>query len=409
MTLSGYLSRKLDAEVIVVGGGPGGSTTAALLADAGHNVMLLDKAQFPRHKACSEYMNTGGVEVLRELGLLQDVLSEGAHQLAAMRVHSPAGDSFLADFERASNGKHAIGLSRYRLDALLLENARDSGATIIEKAHVRDVVTDAGAVTGVEAVIDGTRTTLSAKVVIGADGRHSAVSRHLGLDRLQRWPHRTGLVAHYRNVEGLDRFGEMHVVDWGYIGLAPLENGLTNVAVVLDCDDVTSREGDLQALFNDRLQSVAAVADRFRNATIEGSIRGVGPLARRVSRTAGDGYLLVGDAAGFLDPFTGDGIYEAMRGATLAAPVVSSALGRNDCSGTALKPYQTARRETFMFKRQVCWIVQGFLHQPRLMNYVTPRLSTRDDLGMTMSGVLGNLRPATQALSPVFLARLLRP
>ena len=401
--------RPLDAEVIVVGGGPGGSTAAALLAQAGHEVLLLDKAAFPRHKACSEYMNAGGVEVLRELDLLSEVLAAGAHQLAAMRVHAPAGASFLADFERSSNGKHAIGLSRYKLDLILLERARQSGATVVERAHVRGVPTDGGAVTGVEAVIDGTRTTLNAKIVIGADGRHSAVSRHLELDRKQRWPHRTGLVAHYRGVTGLDWYGEMHVRDWGYIGLAPLENGLTNVAVVLDCDDVTARIGDMQSFFDERLAAVPAVAERFTEATIDGSIRGVGPLARQVSRVSGNGYLLVGDAAGFLDPFTGDGIYEAMRASTLAAPVISAGLARNDLSAKALKPYDSARRETFMFKRQVCWIVQGFLHQPRLMNYVTPRLSTRDELGMTMSGVLGNLRPATQALSPLFLARLLRP
>jgi flavin-dependent dehydrogenase len=132
-------------------------------------------------------------------------------------------------------------------------------------------------------------------------------------------------------------------------------------------------------------------------------------MARRARRVAGGGYLLIGDAASFLDPFTGDGIYEALRGATLAAPVISRALEEGDCSAAALAPYAAARRRVFTAKRAVTWIVQGFINAPPLMNYITPRLAHRDEVGLTLSGVLGNLQPAGDALSPLFLARLLRP
>jgi 2-polyprenyl-6-methoxyphenol hydroxylase-like FAD-dependent oxidoreductase len=119
--------------------------------------------------------------------------------------------------------------------------------------------------------------------------------------------------------------------------------------------------------------------------------------------------LLVGDAASFLDPFTGEGIYEALRAATLAAPIASAALKAGDTSAEMLDPYRIARRREFTAKREVCWIVQCFINAPPLMNYVTERLARRDELGLTLSGVLGDFRPATQALSPFFLARLLRP
>jgi flavin-dependent dehydrogenase len=128
-----------------------------------------------------------------------------------------------------------------------------------------------------------------------------------------------------------------------------------------------------------------------------------------VKRVAGDGYLLVGDAAGFLDPFTGDGIYHALRGAQLAAPVASAALRAGDLTAGALAPYRVARRHAFAAKRQVCWIVQIFIHSPTLMDYATARLDRREELGETFAGVLGDLYPARRALSPLFLARLLRP
>ena len=132
-------------------------------------------------------------------------------------------------------------------------------------------------------------------------------------------------------------------------------------------------------------------------------------MAHRSRRTAGDGFLLVGDAASFLDPFTGEGIYEALKAAQLAAPIASAALRSRDTSSAALEPYRAARRREFTAKRQVCWIAQAFIHSPALMDYVTTRLDRREDVGRTLTGVLGDFRPAWQALSPSFLARLLRP
>ncbi len=398
-----------DAEVIVAGGGPAGSATAMLLAQRGHDVLLLDKASFPRHKACSEYVNAGGVRILRDLDLLDDVLAEGSHIMDAMEVNAPSGRVFRVDFGRAVPGAHAIGLSRSRLDALLVDRARESGVSVCERTRLRRVVeaNDSGAT--VEVSTGGQSQMLRASIVVGADGAHSAVSRSLGLDRSVRWPKSTGLAAHYRDITGLDRKGELHVTGSGYVGLAPLEDGLTNVAVVGPADLVKGREGSIDEYFESRLLAIPRVAEKLNGAVREGDIRGVGPMARRVSRTAGPGFLLVGDAAGFLDPFTGDGIYEGLRGAQLAAPVISESLSRNDVSDHALRSYRRERRRVFAAKRQVSLIVQGFIHQPALMDYVTGRLDDREALGILLTGVIANLRPARDALSPLYLARLLRP
>lgn len=401
-----------DVEAIVVGGGPGGSTVAAGLASRGHRVLVLDKASFPRHKACSEYINPAGARLLDEMGMTAEIDAAGAHRMAAMRVHAPGGQHFVADYDRAGPGEYALGLSRYRLDQLLLDRARDAGAEVRERAHVRAVHREGdggGAVVGVEVTIDGSRELIRAGIVIGADGHGSVVSRDLGLDTRPRWPVRTGFVAHYRGVSGLGRFGEMHVGRGFYAGLAPLEDGLTNVAVVAPAATVAAREGSVDRLFTEALAALPVVARRLAGAERVGSIRGVGSMARRARRTSGDGFLLVGDAAQFLDPFTGEGIYEAMRGAHLAAPVVAAALRAGDLSAAALAPYGAARRRSFAAKRAVGWIVQGIVSSPGLMDYATDRLARRDELGLTLSGVLGNFRPATQALSPLFLARLLRP
>jgi len=403
------MTTKYDAEAIVVGGGPGGSALAAALARGGRRVLLLDKASFPRHKACSEYINAGGVQLLDEIGMLAEVIAAGGHRMEAMKVHSPHGQCFVSNFEKAEPGRAALGLSRFRLDHLLLERARTTGVEAYERAHVRGVLQESGRVVGVEATIDGVSEFLRAPLVIGADGHHSVVSRELEVDARVRWPSKTGLVAHYRGVTDLDRFGEMHVGRGFYAGLAPLEDGLTNVAVVANAGAINARTGSIETFFANSLEALPAVARKFRSAERVGAIRGVGSMARRARETVGDGFLLVGDAASFLDPFTGEGIYEALMGAKLAAPVALAALAQNDVSRKTLDPYRRARRRTFTAKREVAWIVQAFINAPPLMDYVTARLARREDLGLTLSGVLGNFRPATQALSPIFLARLLRP
>ena len=401
----------LDADVIVVGGGPAGSVSAWLLAERGHRVLLLDKARFPRHKACSEYVNPAGARLLAELGLAADLQTLGAHRMEAMLIHAPGGHRFLADFGIAEPGSAAIGLSRYRLDALLLDRAREADVEVREGAHVRDIVVADGHVQGVGCTIDGVRMTLRAPLTIGADGRHGVVSRALGLDVPLRWPRRTGLVAHYRGVTGLGAWGEMHVAPHrqGYAGLAPLEGGLTNVAFVAASAAVADRPGSLETFFEEGLSSIPAIAARLAESERVGGIRGVGSMAHRARRVSGDGFALVGDAASFLDPFTGEGVYEALRGATLLAPVADAALRAGDLSARRLAPYGAARRRAFWAKRQVCWLVQGFIATPALMDYATARLDRRSATALTLAGVLGDLYPARQALSPVFLARLLRP
>ena len=401
--------RARDVEVIVVGGGPAGSAIAIALAELGHRVVLLDKASFPRHKACSEYVNPAGAQLLGELGVLDDVMLAGAHRMEAMIVHAPSGRQFKANFAKAEAGRAGLGLSRYRLDHILIERAKAAGVDVRERAHVKAVVQENGQVAGVDVSIDGACESIRASLVIGADGHHSVVTRELGLDVHLRWPRKTGFVAHYRGVSGLDRCGEMHVAEQAYAGLAPLEDGLTNVAIVANARAVEARRSSIDEFFLESLRSIPAVAHKLKGAERVGGIRGVGSMARRARRATGNGFLLVGDAASFLDPFTGEGIYEALRGAALAAPVASAALKCGDTSEAALEDYRIARRRVFTAKREVCWIVQGFINAPPLMNYVTDRLSRREDLGLTLSGVLGNFQPATQALSPIFLARLLRP
>jgi menaquinone-9 beta-reductase len=408
----------LDAEVLVVGGGPAGSTTAALLARRGHDVLLLDRAAFPREKACAEYLSPGVVDVLERIGALNAIRQADVAWPRGMRIQTQhAGvDITYPTSDAGSRGRCSLGIPRSLFDTLLLNHARASGARVQERTFVTGAVVEAGQVTGVRARAatgdtshgsseNAGAVTLRARVVVAADGLRSAVVHSLGLERPVRWPRRLGLVARYAGVRALGNTGEMHVGHRLYCGLAPVGGDLVNVGLVGEMGSRHAGESREQ-LFERRLGELPGATRTLAGARRVTSVRGVGPLARRVRQVTGPGYLLVGDAAGFLDPFTGEGVYRALRGAELAADAGERALQRPDCLPVG---YTAARHLAFAEKERVTWLIQLFMTSPRWFDYVLGNLARRPALGAVFGGILGDYRPARPALRPGFLAALLRP
>jgi 2-polyprenyl-6-methoxyphenol hydroxylase-like FAD-dependent oxidoreductase len=239
-----------SSRVVVVGGGPAGSTTAWWLARAGIPVTLVDRARFPRTKPCAEYLSPQSSRVLDALGVLGAVERSGAAQLAGMRISATDGTTFEGRFlaDHGYRGFRDLGLSlpRLVLDALLLDNARDAGVRVIEGFRVTGLRRGAGdRVTGVAGTdAEGTPTTLGARLVVGADGLRSVVARELGLARRSRFPRRFAFVAHFRGVEGVGDHGEMHVARDGYVGFADIGHGLVNTSLVVPSAVAQGARGD---------------------------------------------------------------------------------------------------------------------------------------------------------------------
>jgi len=406
------MSDQAKYDAIIVGAGPAGSSTAALLARQGFRVLLLDRAAFPRDKACGEYTSPETERVLKRMGVLDAVLNAGARRLPQMRVVSPAGVSFTMDYSGGEpQGPHVLATQRRVLDATLVDHARNCGAEVRERTKVVAVTMRDGKAAGV--IIkgrDGSEHEEQARLIVGADGVHSVVVRSLGLSAPLRWPRNLGMVAHYKGYRGLDSWGEMHVSSQGYAGLAPQSGDIVNVGLVIPETYVANLpERGAVARFEGFANSFPGVRACLEPAERVDSVRGVGPIGARVKRTSGPGYVLVGDAAGFFDPFTGEGVYKALRGAELAAQVAADALSDDNLSAKSLARYSRLRRQEFTAKDAVCRLVQVFVGVPAGMDYVVRRLSRRAQARQVLTGVLGDLSDARAALSPLYLWSLLRP
>jgi flavin-dependent dehydrogenase len=403
-----------DAEVIIVGGGPAGSTTAFFLARAGCDVLLLDKATFPRDKPCSEYLSPQANRLLHEMGALDALESGPSARLTGMRVHSPDGATFTGSFGAATGYKafrdYGLAVRRPILDALLLARAEQAGARVREGVDVRDVLRDEHrCVVGVLTRSNGEMVPLRSQLVIGADGLRSVVARRTQLGAHARWPRRLALVSHFSGIQHDADVGDMHVFEGGYAGFAPVGGGLTNVAVVIPT--VASREigNDREAIMHGLLTCNEGIAARMHQAERATPVRAIGPFAWRARTAWSPGVALVGDAADFFDPFTGEGMYAAMRGAELLTQYAWEAVRANNRrdADVALAAYDRCRRREFGSKWMVERAIATAVASPWLINRAVRALAQRSDLADVLVGVTGDFIPASEVLRPQYILRLL--
>jgi flavin-dependent dehydrogenase len=377
-------------------------------------VLLLDRARFPRDKPCAEYLSPQASRVLADMGALEACERAGGAQLAGMMVRAPGGATLRGDFAEVRGFRgfrdRGLALPRRVLDSILLDRARAAGVCVEEGVRVTDVLRDArGTVIGVRTLEPGgTSSSRAARFVVGADGLRSTVARRLRLAHTARSPRRIAFIAHYTGVTDVGAYGEMHVEDDGYLGIADVGHGVANVAVVVPAAHARAAAGDPAGFMESWIAAREHVVGRFARASRMGPVWATGPFASRARRSWVPGSALVGDAHDFFDPFTGEGIYNALRGGELLGAALLQALGAETLSkaNLALGGYAAARRREFGAKARVERLIGLAIEHPPLMNRLATAMRERKELADLLVGVAGDFVPAREVLSLRYVATL---
>lgn len=329
-------------DAIVVGAGPAGATFASYLGQEGRRVLVLEASRFPRDKPCGEGILPGGVSVLDELGLLDQIYAAGGQPIGGVRYSLAGGRTARASFPAAPRGRshgEGVGLRRLALDQILAGRARaECSVCLLEGERV----------TAVARLEDGWRVWTAgggehcAPLLVGADGYRSSIRRILGWQRPASGS-RYGVIGHVRLSGRQMRClgSDVHVVLRPGLETYFAPVGPQEALVALLCSRRTMRQaaGDLRGAYQRWVLNDPILGRHLANGTFDTTITACGPFPSRAMRVYGDGVLLLGDAAGFYDPISGEGLSRSLLGGRLGARVAERALSTGSLAEAALEPY----------------------------------------------------------------------
>ena len=387
-------------DAVVVGGGPAGSTCALLLARAGLTVTLVERATFPRRKVCGEYLNSGAVAALERIGVLSDVRAH-AFALRGVRLVPPRAPAVELPFTSI-----ALACQRETLDAILLRAAVYAGVTVVH-GRAEDVLRERGRIGGVRVRNDdGTAYDVRARWTVGADGCGSVVARRAGLVRHSWQRPRFAVGGHYTGFGDLGGFVEMYVGARAYFALNPLSHTLTNVMVVVPKTALAGWSGFVDEGVAGKAAELGRGHRSFAAAQRVGARAANGPLAHSVRAPVAKGVVLIGDAAGFLNPFTGQGVFLALTSAEKAARAIIASAGDRSRETPAFAAYAAERRSDFAARKRLSAAVGWLIDVPPLARRAAYKLARSPRLATTLIDALAGMRAPQSALTPAVFGKL---
>ncbi|NOX36620.1 MAG: geranylgeranyl reductase family protein [Calditrichaeota bacterium] len=401
-----------DYDVAIVGAGPAGTTTALYAARAGLKVVLIDKKKFPRDKICGDAISGKSITYLRELGLL-DKLQQIPHKVVyGVIFSSPNTSSIKIYFQpNKDNGDlHGFICRRIEFDNLLFQTAKKEMDTL-EESPVEDLILENDQVIGVRIKRDtGETLDITARVVVGADGFSSVVARKLGIYELDPDHHLVATRAYYRGVTGMDDSIELHYIKDilpGYFWIFPADNGLANVGLGM-VHSKLKKKGIRLRQAHEAATRHPFFRERFENAELMDDIQGWNlPVGSKRRRVHGNGFLLVGDAAGLIDPFTGEGIGNAMCSGKIAAQVLTEVCAGKDYSANALQEYPRRLWERLGPELHLAYQLQRVGRIWPLINLVVSKAQRNEEVKQWIANMMAGNVPKSELTNPFTYLKLL--
>ncbi len=386
----------------MIGGGPAGSTAAALLAARGHDVVLLEKAQHPRFHI-GESLLPLNTAIFDRLGITAEVAALGVHKPGAEFISDATGQQVRYAF---ADGLDKIFTSSWQVpratfDALLFRTAADRGARVSESTRVTDVVFG-GERSQVNAIgPDGTECRYAPRYVLDASGRDTLLAARFGTRQANKRNNTAALFAHFRGVARrsgeLEGFISIHLAEDGWFWLIPLPDDVMSVGFVGNPAAFKGRKGTPEELFNARVAASPSVSARMTGAERVGHVTGTGNFSYAASRCWGEGWAMIGDSFAFVDPVFSSGVLLAMTAGEMGAEVAETWLANPVAARVRARRMERDLRHAMA---RISWLIYR-INTPALRTlFLAPsnKLRMRDGL---VSLLAGNLRGSKETLLPV--------
>ncbi|MFH0885246.1 MAG: NAD(P)/FAD-dependent oxidoreductase [Candidatus Micrarchaeota archaeon] len=410
-------------DAIVVGAGPSGCSCALFLARAGRRILLLDKAVFPREKVCGDAFSGKSIGIARELGLLDSLPSLPHGIVRGLTMVSPTGKKVNVPFPNAKGMEFAgYTIERRLVDNLFFQAAlAEKGITTIQGFAVDGLErTGDGAVCGVSGhrqSKDGkVPSRFNAKIVVGADGSASTVNRLLHMKSPPMEHVYSAVRGYWSGISGLDDSIELYFIDGvlpGYLWIFPMANGMANVGLGILSSDLKNRKHPTVTL-TEAVAKHPSIAPRFANARLEGKIGGWAiPNGSYKKQNTGEGWVLIGDAASLVDPFSGEGVGNALTSGKYAAMAINSALDahNNDTylPASSLKAYEEKVAAHLRPEMMNSYRIQRLSRIRFLLNLFIGKAADKPDVRQMLVDMLGSTEEKKKVVSPTFYLKLLLP
>lgn len=406
-------------DVLIAGAGPGGASTSIFLAKEKIKHIIIDKAVFPRDKVCGDALSAKSVGMLKRLTadwqrlFVQDknkaVISTGIQFISSnnTRLDIPFLLKNINEDDPPGFVSRRIDFDNTLASLIDREYANFRTATVLEDIEE----TNDGLIVSVKE--KGEQKTIFTKMIVGAEGRSSMVAKKMAKHTMEPAHFSAGIRAYYKNVSGLhkDNFIELHflkTVQPGYLWIFPLSNGAANVGVGMLSKAVSSKKVNLKQMMLDAIQNHPNLKTRFTNAAMEGQIEGWGlPLGSKKRKLSGNRFLLTGDAGSLIDPFTGEGIGNAMVSGLVASRIIKKATEANNYSAALLQQYDKDLYQKLWAELKLGHYLQILTSKPRLFNFVIGKASRSNELKETISCMFENVDIRKKFTNPFFYLRIL--
>jgi len=404
-----------EFDIVIIGAGPAGSSTALNLADTGLNIAIVDSCTFPRPKVCGDALSGSVLQTLKKFpGNIAEEFQKFEPKLKSTGVRFISPNLTILDLPLTTETDKTIDnpgylCKRIHFDNFLFKHLEDhSNIVIYQNFKINNIIRNNRKI-----IVKSNDSEVNARMLIGADGANSIVSKSLANNRIHKEHFSSSVMAYFENVSGFhpENYIELHFLKEllpGYFWIFPMQNNTANVGLGCLSSKVIKKKLNLKNIFNDVISKHPEISLRFKSASRISDLQGKSiPLGSMKKQISGERFILCGDAAGLVNPFTSEGISYAMRSGIMASQQIRKCFDKNDFSEKFMQEYDRNINNKFQEEFRINYKIQKLSSYPWLFNFVVNKINHNPELKDLFISMYNSMDVRSLLTKPSFYFRIL--